>query len=294
MRTLFNDGWVFSEYEISSDLMYKDDKPNILKPEEFLEQSKIQTYKSVNIPHDWMIYHVKDLYKNSVGFYKKTFKLTEEQIKDRHNAIRFEGVYMNSGVWINGQKAGEWKYGYSTFEFDISDLVKKGQNDVLVIVVYQNPNTRWYSGAGIFRDVTYINLPNTYISSDGVYFSSFPENKEKLDGKWNIKISTEIIGENIGCTITHSIISKEGKVFAQFEKDGVDYIVQSPHLWDTTDPYFYYLKTELRDKAGNILDQICQHCGFKYITFTSNEGFFLNGRHLKIYGACHHHDHMVL
>ena len=291
MRTLFNDGWVFSEYEISSDLMYKDDKPNILKPEEFLEQSKIQTYKSVNIPHDWMIYHVKDLYKNSVGFYKKTFKLTEEQIKDRHNAIRFEGVYMNSGVWINGQKAGEWKYGYATFEFDISDLVKKGQNDVLVIVVYQNPNTRWYSGAGIIRDVCYINTPKTYLVTDGVYFTAVPEDKEKLDGKWNVKISSEIAGESTGCSVIHSIISKEGKIFAQFEKDGNDYTVEAPHLWDTNDPYFYYLKTELKDKDGNILDQICQHCGFKYAIFTNNEGFFLNGRHLKLNGACQHHDH---
>ena len=294
MRELFNDGWVFSEYEISDDLMFKDDKPILLTPDEFLEQSKIQTYKSVNLPHDWMIYHVKDLYRNSVGFYKKTFKLTEEQIKDRHNAIRFEGIYMNSGVWINGEKAGEWKYGYTTFEFDISDFVTKGQNDILVIVVYQNPNTRWYSGAGIIRDVIYINLPNTYIVSDGIYFSSFPENFKKLDGKWIIRISSEIAGESTGCTIIHSIISKDGKIFAQFEKDGEDYTVEAPHLWDTNDPYFYYLKTVLKDKNGNILDQICQHCGFKYAVFTSNEGFFLNGRHLKIKGACHHHDHGAL
>ena len=294
MKTLFNDGWVFSESEIDRNSMYKDGKPVLFSPDQFYDNSKTQTYKSVNIPHDWMIYKVKHLYRNSVGFYKKTFKLTEEQINDRHNAIRFEGVYMNSGVWVNGKKAGEWKYGYATFEFDISDLVTKGQNDILVIVVYQDPNTRWYSGAGIIRDVTYINTSTTYLVSDGVYFTAVPEDKEKLGGKWNIKISSEIAGESKGCTITHSIISKDGKTFAQFENDGDDYIVEAPHLWDTTDPYFYYLKTELKDKDGKILDQICQHCGFKYAEFTNDEGFFLNGRHLKINGACHHHDHGAL
>ena len=95
----------------------------------------------MNIPHDWMIYNIKHLYRNNFGFYKKTFKFTEEQIIDRHNAIRFEGVYMNSGLCVYGKKAGEWKCGYATFEFDISDLVTGGQNDILVIVVYQDPNS---------------------------------------------------------------------------------------------------------------------------------------------------------
>ena len=294
MRFLFNDGWVFSEQEIDYQTMYKDDKRVLFTPDQFYEDSKIQTYKSIQIPHDWMIYHVKELYKNSVGFYKKTFKLTEEQVQNKHNAIRFEGVYMNSGVWINGQKAGEWKYGYATFEFDISDLVKKDENDILVIVVYQDPNTRWYSGAGIIRDVTYINTPKTYLISDGVYFSATPEDLKDLEDKWNIKISSEIAGESEDCTITHSIISKEGTIVAKFEKDGNDFSIVNPHLWDIKDPYFYYLKTELKDKDGNILDTISQHVGFKYAVFTTDEGFFLNGRHLKINGVCQHHDHGAL
>ena len=295
MKTLFNDGWVFSEYELDPNSNYKDKEPILFTPDQFYDNSKAQTYKPVNIPHDWMIYHVKDLYKNSVGFYKKTFKLSQEEV-ERHNAIRFEGVYMNSGVWINGKKAGEWKYGYTTFEFDITDLVKKGQNDILVIVVYQDLNTRWYSGAGIFRDVTYINTPKTYLVSDGIYFSATPEDPEKLDDKWNVKISCEIAGESTGCSVTHTIIKKDGGIFTQFEGDGKEYsfTVEAPHLWDINDPYIYCLKTELKDKNGNLLDKDCQHCGFKYAKFTNNEGFFLNGRHVKINGVCHHHDHGAL
>ncbi len=203
---------------------------------------------------------------------------------------------MNSGVWINGKKAGEWKYGYTTFEFDKTNLVRKGQNDILVIVVYQDLNTRWYSGAGIFRDVTFINTPKTYLVSDGIYFSATPEDPEKLDDKWNVKISCEIAGESTGCSVTHTIFKKNGEIFTQFEGDGKEYsfIVESPHLWDINDPYIYCLKTELKDKNGNLLDKDCQHCGFKYAKFTNNEGFFLNGRHVKIKGVCHHHDHGAL
>ena len=294
MKTLFNEGWVFSEYEIESDSMYKDGNPILFTPDRFYEISNSLTYKSINIPHDWMIYHVKDLYKNSVGFYKKTFKLSSKQVEERHNAIRFEGVYMNSGVWINGKKAGDWKYGYTTFEFDISDLVKKGLNDILVIVIYQNSNSRWYSGAGIYRDIIYINTPKTYLISDGVYFSAIPKNSDQLNGEWIVKISTEIAGEKSDHKIIHSILTKDGKIFAQFEGDGKEYYVKAPHLWDITNPYFYYLKTELKDKSNNIIDQNCQNCGFRYIVFTNNEGFFLNGKKIKIYGACHHHDHGAL
>ena len=93
MRSLFNDGWTFSEYEIDYNSMYKDGNKILFTPDEFLDKAEEQIYKSVNIPHDWMIYHVNDLYKNSIGFYKKKFNLSSENILQRHNIIRFEGIY---------------------------------------------------------------------------------------------------------------------------------------------------------------------------------------------------------
>ena len=130
MKTLFNDNWQFAELPLDYNSMYKDNKPVLFTPEDYYCQADKQTYKPVRIPHDWMIWHVKDLYKNSVGFYKKEFELTKTDIENRHLSIYFEGVYMNSGVWINGQLAGTWKYGYGTFEFDISDYVKEGKNQI--------------------------------------------------------------------------------------------------------------------------------------------------------------------
>ena len=289
MKTLFNDGWQFAEFAIDEKSMFNGDKPVLFTPDQFFDLADEQKYVPVRVPHDWMISHVKDLYKNSVGFYKKSFTLTAGDVSGRHCALRFEAVYMNSAVWVNGRKAGEWKYGYSTFEFDISSLIHEGENEVLVIVVYQNCNTRWYSGAGIIRDVYLINTPQTYLASDGVYFNAVPVDKEKLDGEWKIKITSEITHtvaealEATSTTVTHKITDLSGCEFARFEGDG-EFTVTSPHLWDITDPYFYILTTTLCDVDGNELDEISQHCGFKFFEFTADQGFFLNGRHQKIYG----------
>ena len=178
------------------ELKAESDNNKPLAPDSFFNRAGELKYILVTLPHDWQIYHVKDLYKNSVGFYKKIFTLSEEDLfKDgasRYFALNFEGVYMNSAVWVNGKKAGEWKYGYSAFEFDISALVRSGQNEVLVIAVYQNCNTRWYSGAGIFRDVYFVNSPAIHIINGGVYFSAKPVDENKLDAEWKVKICTEI------------------------------------------------------------------------------------------------------
>ena len=304
MRNLFNDGWEFSELPLDESTMYKDGKPVLFSPEKFFEQAAMQKYKPVKVPHDWQIRHVKELYKNSVGFYRKNFALAEEQIKNRHTALRFEGVYMNSAVWVNGKKAGEWKYGYSTFEFDISELVCSGQNEVIVIAVYQHCNTRWYSGAGIIRDVYFINTPETYLKTDGIYFNATPVDPQKLDGEWKVKLSCEVAG-NGGAEVEMSGVP-ENKFGVPEPVEGpfktsllsptwsTEFTISSPKLWDIANPAFYKLTATLKDRNGTVLDELTQNCGFKHAEFTSNKGFFLNGRHVKIYGACQHHDQGAL
>ena len=316
MRILFNDNWQFAELAIDEKLMYKDGKPVLFEPESFFEKAAGLSFAAVRVPHDWMITDTKNLYRSSVGFYRKKFNL-DSLNELPHVALNFEGVYMNSAVWVNEKLAGKWKYGYSPFEFDISELVKSGGNEVLVIAVYQNCNTRWYSGAGIFRDVHLICSPAAHLVSDGVYFSAKPVDEDKLDGEWVVKISSEINGvvqlsedtvslsgltrqslherdprvkpEGDILVCRHVLVDQLGKEFVRFEGDGT-YTIKSPHLWNLTDPYFYFLKTQLLDDSGNVLDEITQHCGFKYAKFTSDKGFFLNGRHVKIQGACQHHD----
>lgn len=321
MRTLFNDGWTFAELALDENTMFKTGEdgaskvPVLFTPDQFFKEADNQAYRPVTLPHDWQIYHVKDLYKNSIGFYKKSFDIKDSDIAEggtgiaegaagsvaagRYIALAFEGVYMNSAVWVNGKKAGEWKYGYSAFEFDISSLVKAGSNEVLVIAVYQNCNTRWYSGAGIFRDVQLINCPAQHLVSDGFYFSAVPCDETKLDGEWKISLSSEVASirpsdySTTGATVKHTLTRPDDTVFASFEGDG-EYTVTAPALWDISSPNYYILTTQLLAADDTVLDEISQHCGFKHAVFTANKGFFLNGRHVKIYGACQHHDQGAL
>ena len=109
MKSLFNLKWQFAELAIDYNSIHdKEGKAILFNPDDYFKAANQQNYSSIDLPHDWMIWHVKDLYKNSIGFYKKSFELSEEEVINRHNAIRFEGVYMNSSVFVNGKTAGEW------------------------------------------------------------------------------------------------------------------------------------------------------------------------------------------
>ena len=152
MQRLFNDGWSFRK--TGTDCSYQ----------EALEGSG---WKRVDIPHDWLIHQVNDLYETSTGWYRKRF-FAADTMKTR--ILRFEGVYMDTTVYVNGQTAGEWKYGYSTFEIEIGSLLRKGDNEIVVRVDHRAPNSRWYSGAGIYRNCYLLEHAGAYIKSDSVYF----------------------------------------------------------------------------------------------------------------------------
>lgn len=312
MKTLFNENWKFAELSIEDSLMEKDGKPNLLSPDEFVQKAQNADFRFVNLPHDWLIENTKELYRNSAGIYKKEFNL--EKVENSRITIRFEGVYMNCGIYVNNQKAGEWKYGYSTFEFDISNFVKNGKNLIEVIVVHQNPNSRWYSGAGIFRDVTLCVSEKTFLVSDGTYIVS-----KKIDEKkWSVKTFAEIGGNSEGFFVRYTIKDKNQKIIAtkenpDFKKfsdeeksyfyknicavknyelfhSSCEFTIENPNLWDTENPYLYNLTTELLDSKKNVIDSVSENLGFRTAVFSADEGFFLNGKHVKLNGACHHHD----
>ena len=164
MKRLFNGGWSFWCGEPDSDVS---------------EAGKhLAEFQKVDLPHDWLIADAKNLYRDGCGFYRKIFSMQPKENK-RYSLI-FEGVYMDTTIWVNEQQAGEWKYGYSTFEIDLTPFVKAGENEILVSVNFRSPNSRWYSGAGIYRDVWFKETPETYIRENGVY------------------IHTEACGEKVG------------------------------------------------------------------------------------------------
>ncbi len=274
-RTLFNADWQFA-------LKKPDEKP---APADF---------SPVDIPHDWLIADTHNLYADGDGYYKKTFTLTNTE--EKVYILRFEGVYMDSTVYLNGSEVYEWKYGYTTFDVPLTN-VREGENEIEVLIRHRNPNSRWYSGAGIFRSVYLTESGADRILPDGVYFC--PESTET---GWKAIIDTEVTGSG-EAVLKHTLSDMDGNAVKTAEctvalgsetvTDSQEVTFGEVHLWDVDDPYLYTLKTELI-KNGEVVYEISQRVGFKTVKFDANKGFFLNGRHLKINGACLHHDQGAL
>ena len=164
MKRLFNEDWSFRKV---------------------LPDGASTEWNAVDIPHDWHIYDCNNLYEDGEGWYRKFFD--HDVSCGERIYIRFDGVYMDTTVWVNDKPVGEWKYGYSTFEFEITGFLHNGKNEIRVRTVFKNPNSRWYSGAGIYRNVWFITKPVSHIVSDGVYIST----RDQGDGLWSIDVSTE-------------------------------------------------------------------------------------------------------
>jgi len=285
-RELFNDNWFFAKQRI--------------EPTTDIEEITAKVFdngldwKPVYVPHDWLIYDTNNLYESSVGFYKKRFEIAKgEQLF----CIRFDGVYMDSSVYINGNHVGDWKYGYSTFEFNVTDFLRHGHNEIIVRVVYENPNSRWYSGAGIYRNVWLKTLNKTHIASDGIYITP----TKKSDTEWEVTVDSEINNweQKTPIEIRHAIHDPRGNVaadckhcFASPEKffhDSQTLTVNTPSLWHINDTNIYTLKTEVYQ--GQALVHAEENTfGFRTIAFDPDNGFLLNGKRIKLQGVCQHHD----
>lgn len=280
-KKLFNDGWEFC----------KSDLETTAKPE--------LDFEPVDIPHDWLIYNTLDLYENSIGWYRKRFTISK---KEKHTLICFDGVYMDSTIYVNDTYVGEWKYGYSSFEFEITDALIEGENEILVKVVHQSPNSRWYSGAGIYRNVWLKTRESSYIETNGVYIHTNQEGH-----KWSIEIDTDL--HSAGETqLLHTLLYKDqmitngveiisGKGEAVSKVSQVLY-TENPLLWSTDEPHLYQLRTELlcllpddiAEKEWKVIESITQNIGFRTLVMDPQQGLKLNGEKMKLNGVCEHHD----
>lgn len=269
MHKLFNDNWQFVFKRLN-------------------EVPTIDEYKPVDIPHDWQIHNTHDLYSTGDGYYRKTFSVCD--IKDKLFSLRFEGVYMDSEIYLNGEKIYEWKYGYTTFDVPLTNI-REGENEITVRVRYQSPNSRWYSGAGIYRNVWLRKTGLNRIADDGTYVVS----TDKGD-HWKTEIDTEIECVCDG-TLRHTLFDDDNNIVASCEKsfesgDSVisqNFELKDAKLWSLESPYLYTLLTELIID-GEVKDERSERVGFRTLTFDSDKGFFLNGKNLKLNGACMHHD----
>ena len=271
---LFNDNWSFMLRKVGSELS-----------DALAELS----WHDVEVPHDWLIGDTSDLYRSNDGWYRKTFRVDELTAEDAY-ILRFDGVYMDSTVYVNGKVAGGRKYGYSCFSVDITDKLKKGDNDIYVRVRYQSPNSRWYSGAGIFRNVYLRHTNRLHINENGVYISC---RKYDENNKWIVIIETETsFGD---CEVRHRVFDSIGRKCAEVsckQADGASrsaFYAVNPICWDIDTPVSYEMVSEVI-KNGKVIDTVSNIFGFRTTEFDPDEGFKLNGRRMKLHGVCMHHD----
>lgn len=253
-------------------------------------------WRRLNLPHDWAIEGdfspsnpsgaSGGALPGGIGWYRKHFSLSPDEKYDRFT-ITFDGVYMNSTVYINGHKLGTRPYGYSTFEYDLTPYIyKKGDNVIAVKVDNSDqPNSRWYSGCGIYRHVWLTKtLKEAYIPQWGQYVATTPK------GDVKVKVDFHANGSRMKLSIRNTIYDAAGKVVARSQgKQNQQLKVRKPHLWAIGKGYLYTVKSELVVN-GRVVDTATTQTAFRDVRFDARKGFFLNGENMKINGVCEHHD----
>ena len=253
-------------------------------------------WRRLNLPHDWAIEGdfspsnpsgaSGGALPGGIGWYRKHFSLSPDEKYDRFT-ITFDGVYMNSTVYINGHKLGTRPYGYSTFEYDLTPYIyKKGDNVIAVKVDNSDqPNSRWYSGCGIYRHVWLTKtLKKAYIPQWGQYVATTPQ------GDVKVKVDFHANGSRMKLSIRNTIYDAAGKVVARSQGSQSQQLkVRKPHLWSIGKGYLYTVKSELVVN-GKVVDTATTQTAFRDVRFDARKGFFLNGENMKINGVCEHHD----
>ena len=243
-------------------------------------------WRRLDVPHDWAI--EGDFYAGNpsgagggalpggIGWYRKHFTLgdCETQMSQSRFFLEFDGVYMNSTVYVNGQEVGFRPYGYSSFEYDITPYVKEGENVVAVRVDNSDqPNSRWYSGCGIYRHVWLTTTNLIHVKHWGVHVET-----DAKTGKVKVDVDVEGIGHY---QVRNTVFDAAGKE--------VGMKVKKPHLWSVDDPYIYKVRTQLI-ADGKVVDEVWTTTGFRDFKFDAKTGFWLNGKNFKLNGVCEHHD----
>jgi beta-galactosidase len=268
-------------------------------------------WRVLDLPHDWSIEgeFSKDnpatpgggALPGGVGWYRKTFAVPESD-KGKLVFIEFDGVYRNSDVWINNHYLGRRPYGYSSFCYALTPFLKYGtEGNVLAVKVdnSQQPNSRWYSGSGIYRNVWLVVTDKVRVDHWGTFVTT-PEVAERAA---KVSIQTKVRNETQQdqlVTLKVAVFSENGKKVADAESGGVvpkdsvrefsqELAVQHPALWSLEHPWLYKVVTTIVC-GGRVCDDYETKFGIRTFAFDGDKGFFLNGKQTKIRGVCNHHD----
>ena len=239
-------------------------------------------WRRLSLPHDWAIegdFHVGNpsgasggALPGGTGWYRKHFQVAHLSPLVSRHYIEFDGVYMNATVYVNGQALGTRPYGYSSFEYDITNCLREGDNVVAVRVDNSDqPNSRWYSGCGIYRHVWLTKTHPVHVKHWGVYVQT-----DAKTGR--VKVDVELEGKG---KVRNTMFDAQGKE--------VGLRVRNPRLWSVDDPYVYRVRTQVM-AGGKVVDEVWTTTAFRNFRFDAQTGFWLNGKNMKLNGVCEHHD----
>lgn len=274
-------------------------------------ENDVSSFRPVTLPHDWLMdYEARKPdpgsgamnWKYGVGIYRKEFVLDKAN-SGRTIRLLFDGVYHDATVYLNGTELGHNFYGYIPFEFDISKAVRFGEANILIVRVdnSRQPNTRWYSGSGITRDVWISSLAPVHVAANGTYIVT-----DSLDnGVASLSVSTELennSGRDTEILMTNRILDPKNLLVSSLPPQqltlgacaGNTHIrqqisLENAALWSPSRPDMHCLVTELQCN-GQIIDSFKTPFGIRTIHFHADRGFLINGEHLKIHGMAIHND----
>ncbi len=308
----FNQGWKFIKYfNASTDAATNDKEPAGLQ----LPSVNDNSWRNLDLPHDWAIEGpFSDTLENNtgllpwkgIGWYRKHFVLKESE-NDKRIYVDFDGAMAYSEVWVNGKYVGGWPYGYTSFRLDLTPYVFFGKDNLIAVRLdTKNWDSRWYPGAGLYRNVWLVKTSQLHVSYNGV-FCTTPEIKPE---KAILSVKAEVeshIERPVSVSIKASVfkLNEKGEAadqtVAEFTSPGavmtadgehifrLDIPVINPALWNLDNPALYRVAvTVLQDAI--ISDVYETNFGFRTLNFTARDGFFLNGKKVPVQGVCNHHD----
>ena len=308
----FDEGWRFHRGEvINAEAVDCDDSKwrEVIVPHDFSMEPVAYAHDYREQTPEWKDWQVGPFSRLSIGdndtgqtvggtgWYRKTFTLPtdggslDKMLRDKMFCLRFDGVYNQAEVWVNGRKAAMNVYGYMPFVVNLNDILSdkayrntKDERLVTVAVkaVNEGQNSRWYAGSGIFRHVWLETTGRLHLDEWDTYVDA-----SEVNGKNSIvKVSAKAEG-----TLKVQILDAEGREIAT---GGNELTVKSPHLWSVDNPYRYTARISLLDAAQNVRDVLEIPFGIRTISFSADKGFLLNGKPMKLRGGCVHHDNGLL
>lgn len=294
-------------------------------PEAYRVAYDDSSWEVVEVPHDWAIYGPFDgrhdlqhvaITQNleteaslqtgrtgglpyvGVGWYRTRFDVAAFDKDAKQVVLLFDGAMSEARVYMNGREVCFWPYGYNAFHCDVTDaLTPDGKNNTLAVRLENRPeSSRWYPGAGLYRNVHLIVTDRIHVPVWGTYVTTPYVSEEYA----SVRLLTEIehAGDRL-LEITTRIYSPRGQIVAEREnrvrplstgnRVEQNFLVGTPELWSPETPALYRAVTTISEN-GRKLDEYTTRFGIREIAFIADKGFFLNGRHRKFQGVCNHHD----